>query len=90
MKNMAPCSITSWQMDGETMETVTDFIFLGSKTPAYGEGSYEIKTLHPWKKSYDKPRQCIQKQRHHFADKGPSSQSYGFFQQSCMDVRVGP
>ena len=40
--------------------------------------------------SYDKPRQHIKKQRHHFADKGPSSQSYGFFQWSCMDVRVGP
>ena len=47
---------TSWQMDGETMETVTDFIFLGSKTPADGDGSYEIKTLPPWKKSCDKPR----------------------------------
>ena len=58
---MASGPITSWQMDGETMETVTDFIFLGSKTPAYGEGSYEIKTLPPWKKSCDKPRQHIKK-----------------------------
>ena len=43
-----------------------------------------------WKKSYDKPRQNIKKQRHHFADKGPYSQSFGFFQSSCMHVRVGP
>ena len=42
----------------------------------------------PWKKSYDQPRQHIKKQRHYFANKGPSSQSYGF-QWSCMDVRVG-
>ena len=57
----------------------TDFIFLGSKITANGECSQEInKTLPPWKKSYDKSRQCIQKQRHHFADKGPYSQYYGF------------
>ena len=45
--------------------------------------------LTPWKKSYDQPRRHIQKQRHYFANKGPSSQGYGFFQWSCMDVRVG-
>ena len=45
--------------------------------------------LATWKESYDKPRQCIKKQRHHFADKGMSSQSYGFTK-SCMNVRVGP
>ena len=60
------------------METVTDFIFLGSKITADGDCSHEIKTLAPWKKSYDKPKQHIKKQRHHFADKGPDSQSYGF------------
>ena len=43
----------------------------------------------PWKKSYDKPRQRIKKQKHYFANKGPSSQGYVFFQWSCMDVRVG-
>ena len=42
--------------------------------------------LAPWQKSYDKPRQCIKKQRHHFADRGPHSQSYGFFQQSCAGI----
>ena len=52
---------TSWQIDGETMETVSDFIFLGSKIPANGDCSHEIKTLAPWKKSYDKPRHIVEK-----------------------------
>ena len=46
--------------------------------------------LAPWKESYDKPRQYIQNQRHHFANRYLYSQIYGFFQQSCTDVRVGP
>ena len=75
---MASCSITSRQIDGETMETVTDFIFFGSKITADGDCSHEIKTLAPWKQNYDKPRQCFKKQRHYFADKGLSSQRYGF------------
>ena len=70
--------ITSWQIDWETMETVTNFIFLGSKITADVDCSHEIKTLAPWKKSYDQPRQHIQKKRHYFANKGPSSQGYGF------------
>ena len=53
--------ITSRQIDGETMETVTDFIFLGSKITAVGDCSHEIKTLVPWKKSYHQPRQHIKK-----------------------------
>ena len=53
---MVSGSITSWQIDGETMETVTDFIFLGSKITSDGDYSHEIKTLTPWKESYDKPR----------------------------------
>ena len=52
-KIMASGSITSWQIDGETMETVVDFIFLGSKITENGNCSHEIKTLAPWKKSYD-------------------------------------
>ena len=52
------------------METVTDFILGGSKITADGDCDHEIKTLAPWKKSYDKPKQCIKKQRHHFADQG--------------------
>ena len=49
----------------------------------------KLKTLAPWEKSYDQPRQHIKKQKHYFTNKGPSSQGYGFFQWSCMDVRVG-
>ena len=70
--------ITSWQIDGETVETVTDFILLGSKITADGDCSHEVKRLAPWKKSYDQPRQHIKKQGHYFANKGPSNQSYGF------------
>ena len=55
-KIMASGPITSWQIDGETMETVRDFTFLGSKITADGDCSHEIKTLTPWKESYDQPR----------------------------------
>ena len=65
--------ITSWQIDGERVETVTDLIFGGSKITADGDCSHEIKTLTPWKKGYDKPRQHVKKQRHYFANKGLSS-----------------
>ena len=74
-KIMASSPITSWQIEWETVETVANFIFLGSKITADGDCSHEIKTLAPWKRSYDQPRQHIKKQRHYFADKGPSSQS---------------
>ena len=74
---MASGLITSWEIDGDTGETVLDFIFLGSKITADGGCSHE-KTLTPWKESYDQPRQHIKKQRHHFVNKGPSSQGYGF------------
>ena len=77
-KIMASGPITSWQMDGETVETVRDFIFLGSKITADGDCSHEIKMLDPWKESYDQPRQNIEKQRHYFANQGPSSVGYGF------------
>ena len=53
---MASGPITSWEMDGETVETVSDFIFWGSKIPAVGDCSHEIKTLTPWKDSYDQLR----------------------------------
>ena len=86
---MASGPITSWQIDGETVETVADFIFPGSKITADVDCSHEIKRHIPWKESYDQPRQHIKKQRHYFAHKGPSSQGYGFFQDSCMDMRVG-
>ena len=70
-KIMASGPITSMQIDGETMETVTDFIFLGSKITVDGDCSHEIKkTLTPWKESYYQPTQHIKKQRHYFAHKG--------------------
>ena len=72
------CIIDSWLIDGEKVGTVPVFIFLGSKITADVDCSHEIKTLAPWKKRYDKPRQCIKKQRHYFAEKVPYSQSYGF------------
>ena len=75
---MASGPITSWQIGGETMETVRDFIFRGSKITADGDCSCEIKTLAPWKKSYDQPRQHINKLRHYFANKGPSCQAVVF------------
>ena len=55
-KIMASGPITSWEIDGETVETVSDFIVLGSKITADGDCGHEIKTLTPWKKSYDQPR----------------------------------
>ena len=64
--------------NGKTMKTVTDFIFLGSKITADGDCSHEMKILALWKKSYNKPRWSIKKQRHHFADNGPYSESCGF------------
>ena len=58
-KIMAFGPITSWQIDGKTMETVTNFIFLGSKITADGDCIHKIKMLAPWKKSYDQPRQPL-------------------------------
>ena len=78
-KIMASGPITSWQIDGETMEIVTDFILGGSEITADGDCSHEIKRcLLLGRKANDQPRQHIKKQRHYFANKGPSSQSYGF------------
>ena len=69
-KIMASSPITSWQIDGETVETVADFIFLGSKITADGDCSHEIKRcLTPWKESYNHPRQHIKEQRHYFVNK---------------------
>ena len=62
-KILASSPITLWQIDGKTMETVTDLIFLGSKISVDGDCSQ--KRLAPWKKSYDKPRQHMKKQRHY-------------------------
>ena len=78
---MASGPITSWQIDGEAMETVKCFILGGSKITTDGDYSHEIKKkkkLSPWKKSYDQSIQHIKKQRHYIVKKGPSNQSYGF------------
>ena len=75
---MSSQPIISWEIDGETVQTVSHFIFGGSKITADGGCSHEIKTLTPWKESCDEPRQHIKKQRHYFANKGLSSQGYGF------------
>ena len=77
-KIMASGPITSWEIDRETVETGSDFILGGFKITAGGDCSHEIKTLTPWKKSYDQARQLIKKQRHYFANKGPSCQGYSF------------
>ena len=82
---MASSPISSWQIDGETVETVADFIFLGFKIIADGDFSHEIKRRLLWKETYDQPRQHIKKQRYYFVNKGPSSQGYGF---SSSYVRV--
>ena len=69
-KIMASCPITSRQIDGETVETVRDFIFGGSKITADGDCSHEIKRrLLLGRKARDQPRQYIKKQRHYFANK---------------------
>ena len=78
MKIMASGPITSWKIDGETVETVTDFISGGSKSLQVVTAAMKLKDTYPWKKSYDQPRQHIRKQRVDFANKGLSSQSYGF------------
>ena len=76
---MASSPITSRQIDGETMKTVTDFIFPGLQNHCrWWLQPWNEKTLASWKKSYDKHRQGIKKQRHYFVNKGLSSQSYGF------------
>ena len=83
-KIMASSPITSWQIDGEAMQTVTDFIFGGLQNHCrWWLQPWNSKTLAPWKKSYDQPRQHIKKQSHDFTYKGPPSQSYGF---SCGHV----
>ena len=60
-KILASSPITSWEIDEENVEAATDFIFLSSKSTVDGDCSHEIKTLAPWKESYDKPRQCFKK-----------------------------
>ena len=84
-KIMASGPITSWQIEGEKVEAVTDFLFLGSKITAEGDCSHKIKDTCSFKGKLYKPKQCIKKQRHHFTDKGSYSQSHGF---SSSHVRM--
>ena len=79
---MASGPITSWEIDGETMETLTEFLLLGSNITVDSNctPTMKLKDACSKKESYDKPRQHFKKQRHYFANKGPSSQSCDFFQ----------
>ena len=77
-KIMPSGPITSWQIDGETMETVRDYFGGLQNHCRWWLQPWNLKMLTPWKESYDQPRQHIQKQRHYFANKGLSSQGYGF------------
>ena len=77
-KIIASGPITLWQIDGETVETVTDFVFGAPKSLQMVTAAMKLKDAYTWKKSYDQPRQHIKKQRHYFTNKGLSTQSYGF------------
>ena len=88
-KIMASGPITSWQIDGETVETVEDCIFLGSKIIALGDCSHEIKRCLLLGRKIMTNLDSILKSRDYFANKGPSKSRLWLFQWSCMDVRVG-
>ena len=91
IKITASSPITSWQIYGETVDTVADYIFLGSKITADGDCSHEIKRhLLLGRKVMTNLDNILKSRDINFANKGLSSQSYGFFQWSCMDVRVEP
>ena len=77
-KIMASGPITSWQIEGQKVETVTDFIFLGSKITADGDHSHKIKRCLLFGRKAMANLDCIKMQKHHFADKGLHSQRYGF------------
>ena len=82
-KILASGPFTSWEIDGETVETVSDFIFWAPKSLPMVTAAMKLKDAYSLKESYDQPRWDIQKQRRYFANKGPSSQGYGF---SCGHV----
>ena len=82
-KIMASGHITSWQIDGETMETVRDLNFLAPKSLQMVTAAMKLKEAYSLEGKYDQPRQHIEKQRHYFANIGSSSQGYGF---SCGHV----
>ena len=75
---MASGPITSWQIDGETVETVADIIFWAPKSLQMVTAAMKLKDTYSLEEKYDQPRQHIKKQRHYCVKKGPSSQVYGF------------
>ena len=75
---MASGPITSWQINGETVETVADFFFWAPKSVQMVTAAMKLKDTYSLEGSYNQPRQHIKKQRHYFANKGLSSQGYGF------------
>ena len=77
-KIMASGPITSWEIDGETVETVIDFIFGPPKSLQMVTAAMKLKDVYSLEESYEQPRQHIKKQRHYFANKGPSSEGYDF------------
>ena len=77
-KIMTSGPITSWQIEWETMETVTEFIFWAPESLQMVTATVKLKDAYSWKESYDQPGQHIKKQRYYFANKGSSSQGYGF------------
>ena len=77
-KIIASGPITSWQKNEETMEIVPDFIFWAPESLQMVTAVMKLKDSSSWKESYDQPRQHFKKERHYFANKGPSSQGYGF------------
>ena len=74
---MASNPITAWQIEGEKVEAVADFLFLGSKVTGWWLQPLNQKTIASWQESDGKPRQCVEKQRHYLTDKGLYSQGYG-------------
>ena len=77
-KIMASCPIPSWQIDWETMGTVTDFIFGAPKSLQMVTAAMKWKDACSWKKSYDQPRLHVEKQKHYFTNKDLSNKGYGF------------
>ena len=77
-KIMASGPITSWQIEGEKWKRWQILFSWPPKSLRTVTSAKKLKDACPWKETYNKPRQCIKKQRHYFADKGLYSQSYGF------------
>ena len=77
-KIMASGPITLWKIDGETVEQCQTLFFGAPKSLLIVIAAMKLKDAYSWKESYDRPRQHIKKQRHYFANEGPSSQGYGF------------